>query len=103
MAFTGNEIHTITLADASNLTKTHRDNNPLEVKGFYYSKSAIEEILNQPECVGIRIYFGEEASGDKKLVIVGVEANEDDIETGHIAEYGLPCPSNCGSNNPLNS
>ena len=104
MSFTGNETHSISLQDASDLTANYRNASaPGAIKGFYFSKSAIENILDQTECVGIRIYYGQDDLGAPKLVITGVEANEDDIDTGSLAEYGISCPPSCGSSNPLNS
>ncbi len=105
MSFTGNENHAISLQAASELTKNYRDNHPNSIKGFYYSKSAIEAILNQPECVGIRIYYAEDNSTPpvQCLVISGVKSNEDDIYLGVLAEYGKPNPPNGGILNPLNS
>ena len=105
MSFTGNENHAISLQAASELTKNHRDNHPNSINGFYYSKSAIEGILNQSGCVGIRIYYGEDNSTPpvQCLVISGVKSNEDDICYGLLAEFGKPTPPDGGNGNPLNS
>jgi hypothetical protein len=103
MSFTGTENHTINLTDAANLTANYRSNHPTSVKGFYYSKAAILDILNQDDCVGIRIYLGEDEGDNLKLVICGVLANENDITLGLLAEFGTSCPPNCGSANVLNS
>jgi hypothetical protein len=103
MSFTGTENHTISLQDASALTANHRANHPGAIKGFYYSKQAILAILNQTDCVGIRVYYGEDDNDIPKLVIAGVEANEDDLDTGLLAEFGHPCPPHQGSTNALNS
>ena len=103
MSFTGTEIHTISLLDAADLTAHYRTNHPGAIKAFYYSKAAISAILAQEDCVGIRIYYGEDDEDNPKLVICGVLANEDDIDDGLLAEFGLPCPTQCGSSNALNS
>ncbi len=103
MSFTGNEVHSISLPDAADLTANYRSNHPSAIKGFYYGKTAILAILAQTDCVGIRIYFGEDDLGAPKLVISGVKANEDDLDQGLLAEYGIACPTNCGTSNDLNS
>jgi len=103
MPFTGNENHSISLLEAAQLTAKYRASHPTAIKGFYFSKTAIKNILSQPECLGIRIYFGEDDTNNPKLLIAGVEANEDDISAGLIAEFGLACPLNCGIPNALNS
>ncbi len=102
MSYTGYEDHSITLQDAADLTSNYRTSHPGAIKGFYYSKQAITAILNQTDCVGIRIYYGEDDLGVSKLVIAGVKADEDDMETGLLAEFGNPCPPH-GSANSLNS
>ena len=105
MSFTGNENHSISLQNASDLTANFRANHPSAIKGFYFGKATLLSILNQSDCVGIRIYYGEDSSTVPVpcLVITGVKANEDDMETGVLAEYGTPCPPHCGTSNALNS
>lgn len=103
MAFTGNEDHSISLTEAAQFTENYRNNNPNEILALYYSKDAIMDILNQPNCVGIRTYYAEKNNGDKTLVIVGVEANENDMVNGVLAEFGTPCPNRCSAPNDLNS
>jgi hypothetical protein len=53
--------------------------------------------------VGIRIYYGENANGEDKLVLCGVTSDENDMYTGELAQHSITCPFICGNNNPLNS
>ena len=103
MSFTGSEDHSISLAEAARMTKEFRDNNPGKVLGAFYGKDAINAILNQPGCVGIRYYNAISSENKNVIVLVGVDANENDLYNGVLAEYGLKCPSYCSINNPLNS
>ncbi len=104
MSFTGKEDHSIPLATAAQWTKNYRDANPSNaVKGHFYGKDAIQAILTQSDCVGIRIYYAIDDNGAKQLVIVGTDANENDLYNGLLAERGLPCPPYSGAANPLNS
>ena len=106
MAFTGNEDHTITLAAAAAWTKNFRDTlvaGQDATIGHYFSKSYIEEILAQDDCVGIRIYHALDGDGNRQLVIAGVKSNEDDLGQGIIAEHGLKSPPRGGASNSLNS
>lgn len=105
MSFTGNEDHTISLVDAGAMTQAYRDStgDPEARKGVYFGKDAIEAILSQTGCVGIRFYFAHDDEGKLSLVLVGADANENDLHTGTLAEFGLPCPKRCASANPLNS
>lgn len=103
--FTGQEDHEISFEDAAVLTKRFRDNNSGEYKGGYFSKKAIQKLLNQDNCVGIKIYFAENNSNDLGMVVVGVTSEENDQIGGQNAcmDRCLPCPDRCGSDNILNS
>lgn len=104
MAFTGKENHSISLDDAAHLTKNYRDNNPPGITlGHYFGRDAIDAILAQDECVGIRIYYGLTDEGTKQLVITGVDADKNDLYDGVLAERSILCPPDCGTLNPLNS
>ncbi len=104
MPFTGTEDHSITLAEAAALTANFRNANPPgTIIGHFFGADAINAILAQPGCVGIRIYNGQDAAGVKKLVLVGADAAENDMFTGELAQHSRPCPSICSLPNPLNS
>lgn len=104
MSFTGNEDHSITLSEAAHLTKNYRDSvSTGSTIAHYFGKDAINAILAQEECVGIRIYYGLKDNGEKQLVICGVKANKDDLYQGELAERSVPCPADCSTSNPLNS
>ncbi len=102
MSFTGREDHHVTLAEATAWTANYRNNNPGEVKGYFYGKDAITAILAQTNCVGIRIYNAINDRDEKVLVLVGVKADESDMYTGVMAERGISCPPMCPPSSPLN-
>jgi len=104
MSFTGNEDHSISLSDAAAMTKSYRNSaGSGAIIGAYYGKAAINTILAQTGCVGIRIYYAIDSSGTKQMVIVGVDSSENDLCNGSLADRGLTCPSRCSSSNPLNT
>jgi hypothetical protein len=103
MAFTGNEDHDFPLSTASEWTANYRNANPGQTKGHYFGKEAIQDILGQTNCVGIRIYYALDSDGKKQLIITGVTADENDLYNGLLAERSIQCPPNCGIANPLNS
>ncbi len=103
MSFTGREDHSITLTTAAEWTRNYRTANPSATKGHFYGKNAIEAILAQEGCVGIRIYYAIDNTGAKQLVLVGATTAENDLYYGVLAERGAPCPTRCGANNPLNT
>jgi hypothetical protein len=102
MAFDGNEGEQISLERGAAYTKKHRDHNPGATKGIFYGRNHIEAILAQPDCMGLRMYFGEEADGSRVLVLAGADSAENDL-TDIIVEVGARCPPGCSASNPLNS
>ena len=103
MAFDGPEGKQITLAEGATMTSNHRSANPDAHLGHFMGKEILNQILDQTGCMGIRVYHGLNSSGDRELVFVGVDANENDMISGIIADRGKPCPTFCSSQNALNS
>ena len=101
MAFDGTEGTMITLNEGAALTRNYRNNNPRKSLGVFFGREKLLDLLNQPECMGIRIYFGEE-NRDLQLVLVGADANQDDI-LDLILDLGLDTPPYSGASNALNS
>ncbi|MES2628999.1 MAG: hypothetical protein V4616_08520 [Bacteroidota bacterium] len=106
--FTGSEGQIIPLSAAAALTSRFRTIlMPLlgGIKGEFFGQDTINQVLAQPEAVGIRVYLG--LSNDliplPKLVLVGVTAAGVDLINGVILEHGVACPPVCSIANPLNS
>lgn len=102
MAFDGKEGGAISLELGATMTESYRNANPDELKGHFFGKEILQQILEQDGCMGIRMYYGIDSDGEKALIIVGADANEDDM-TQLVADISTPCPSRCGSRNALNS
>jgi hypothetical protein len=102
MAFNPNENHSITLAAASVLTKAYRDANINSKIGGFFGKDAIQAIIDQNDCVGLKFYFALE-NGNLTLVLCGAKADESDLFQGILAEDCKEDPPHHSTNNPLNS
>jgi hypothetical protein len=103
MAFNGKEGTVVSLNDAAGWTAAYRATiTPGDRIAHFFGKDKINDILNQTGCMGIRIYHGLDANGEKVLVLVGADANEDDMEHGVIVEKSTPCPPRCSKKNALN-
>ena len=102
--FTGSENHDIPLSEAAEMTARYRATMAAgSRKGGFFGAQKLREILDQRDCVGIRYYYGLDENNQQVLVLTGVKADENDIVDGIIAEAAIPCPSQCGNNNILNS
>lgn len=102
--FTGFEDHTITLTEASELTRNYRKQaGQGAVKGKYFSRAAIEQLLEQEDVVGMRYYYGLDNDGRQQMVIVAVDDKGKDLHQGFLFANPLPIPRFNSEPNPLNS
>jgi len=103
MSFNGNEGEGIPLELAKDWTKKWRESkNPEDANAFFFGREKLQEILNQNDCKGIRVYFGINDDNQKALILVGAEADENDQTTGLILDKGAICPPNCPNGGGLN-
>jgi hypothetical protein len=104
--FTGSEVHLMDINAAAALTAAYRDGDPLQILGGFFGADAINFILEQPGCVGIRYYYGKQVDGSPTIVMVGADAAGNDILAGInpiVIDMSLPCPRFCSTPNALNS
>lgn len=103
MAFDGTEGGEITLSAAAAMTKEYRMRGGSSTHGHFFGRDAILALLEQPGCVGIRIYYGmKPETGSRELILVGADGDENDM-LDLVMDMSAPCPSNCSTSNALNS
>lgn len=104
MSFTGDEGHSIPLSTATEWTATYREANPDAIQSRFFGYKILEQILAQPGCKGIRLYYGTDGS-TPQLIAVGADGEENDqIDTNcMIADESMAGPPHCGKANVLNS
>lgn len=102
MAFNGTEGGIIPLQDATAMTAKYRRDHAGETLAHFFGRDILLEILNQENCVGIRMYYGQKEDGTKELVIVGADSEENDL-LDLVADFSAPCPGACSNSNVLNS
>ena len=101
---TGTEDHQVDLVTAVRLINNHKSNLkavPASIKGGLFARSAFDKILAQPGVAGIRYYYAQKDDGIPTLVLVGVDAKGQDMQTGIIMERSLECPPFCPSPSEL--
>ncbi len=96
--------HNIPLKRAAADTKRFRGGGPGRngVAGAFLADS-VRKLLDQPGCVGIRLYLGESEARDSEVIAVGVDAQGNDMVEGTLLNASFPCPPFCSDDNPLNS
>ncbi len=101
--FTADKDHAISLDAAVLYTTSFQQVDASGVlKAEAFGKDAIVKLLEQPGCVGMRIYYGTGEAGRRVLVLVGVDVDGKDMYLGVLDEKGFPCPPICDESSPLN-
>jgi hypothetical protein len=94
--------HRITVADAAQLTRRHRDAaGPKGERGGMFPRAPVEELLMQPGCAALRFYYGRREDGTSALVLVAVDEGGNDMTDGDVLDLHFPCPPVCGTPNKL--
>lgn len=94
--YTGHEDHYITLQEGMELTKNYRMSEPPNATlAYYFGKEALQKTLDQPGCVGLRMYNGKHTDGTPTLVIIGVDGSGNDLTKGIVLQRVILCPPDC--------
>lgn len=101
----------ISLEEAKKLTENYR-NFPVGqlgqllsgTKAELFDAGSIKQLTDQAGCVSVRIYYGVKLDPTPQfcLVIVGVNAQGQDLTAGIILDEGGLCPPNCDGGSQLN-
>lgn len=95
--------HGISLQEASELTARYQENLPPgQPKGGFFGKQAVQRLLDHPECVGLRFFFGAHKDGKRAVVGMCVDKFGAEMFHGLTIELSTGCPPYCGSINLLN-
>lgn len=97
--------HTISLEDAARATAARRAKDkgkPDAEKVFAFNKEALERLLHQGGCAGMRAYPGTHEDGENTWVLVGVDEKGNDMENGVLLQDPLYCPIYCPDGDQLN-
>lgn len=92
----------ISLDQAIEFTHSYQEQNPNAIKAFFVGSDKVNSILEQENCMGIRMYNGYDVeTQSNNLVLVGVDENGEDMTNGVIVEHLNPCPPDCPKNSSL--
>ncbi len=95
--------HEISLQEASELTARYQENLPTgQPKGGFFGKQAVQRLLDHPECVGLRFFFGAHKDGKRAVVGLCVDKFGAEMFYGPAVDLSIVCPPICSSVNLLN-
>ncbi|HEY8935807.1 MAG TPA: hypothetical protein VIM65_11325 [Cyclobacteriaceae bacterium] len=92
--------------DAKRWIDKYKTKHTNEVHAYFFGSEIIRKILDHPEAVGMRIYFGYGDEDKKQVVLIGSREDgsniwPDGVEKGSggsggtVADSGAPCPPYC--------
>ena len=95
--YTGNEEHQITTEAALNYVANYHSMEGEQLTAGFMGRNIFEQILAQEEAVGIRIYNGRRDDASPTFVIIGVDAEGNDLIGGVIGQKPIACPPICAN------
>ncbi|GAB3839324.1 hypothetical protein [Hymenobacter jeollabukensis] len=100
MVFDGNEGSLILMDEGAQMTANFRAAQPNSNLCIFFGKTMLNELLNQPDAMGLRFYFALNGENQMTLVTVAANSNGNDIQD-KVGNKGFPCPSECCAESPL--
>jgi hypothetical protein len=97
MSLNPNTGSIITKEEAKTLIDAFAKKFPGQIVSSFIGGNNVKKILEQKDCIGVRIYNGYNDAEQKiSLVLVGVNSSEEDIlENGIIYDEIITCPPYC--------
>ena len=71
--YSGKEGRFVPLSLSKKWVANFRKSNPEHTHAFYFGCELFENLLKEPGCVGIRIYYAQDDDGSPKMVLIGVD------------------------------
>ena len=100
VTFTGKEDHSISLEDASQMTRNYQlQTAPDQIIGGFFGKDAVLAIISQEKAVGLRYYYGLDDEGTPHIILIGVNVDGNDMTDGLLAERSTKFPPHCPESN----
>ncbi len=92
----------LTQEEAAAMTLEYRTKYPNKVRAHYLGKEKLQQVMDQTDVTGLRIYYGIDSEGKQQALVVGTKSNGNDV-LGLILDRGLSCPTACSTPNVLNT
>lgn len=104
--FNGSEGDIIPIEQAVQWTSNYckqaeTDEGKLLTQAHFYGREILQKLLDQEGCMGIRMYYGIDEEGQKQLILVGADADGNDLEE-MVVDHSSICPPDCATTGRLN-
>jgi len=105
MAFDGSEGTSIDPNVAGEWTRNFRDGSTSGNNAHFFGREILEQLLSEEGAMGIRFYYGFDDNGDRQLLAVAADAEQNDLLENEniVADDSSCCPPFSSIANLLNS
>lgn len=97
--------NTIPLLTAKNWAAKWQSNPTNKIKAFLIPKDDLKQLFEYEGVCDVRTYFGINENEAQKLMLVGVDASENDLtdysKNQFVYDFALACPDKCDLRSPL--
>jgi len=101
--------NTITLEKAQNWSARWKEEQSkgteAPVTAFLIPGIDVTQVMNEDKVIDVRAYLGIDETNTERLMIVGVDADGndmiDDSKGFYIYDFTIPCPPNCNKKGPF--
>ena len=92
--YSGSEGRFVSPSNSRKWVANFQRNNPGHTHAFYFGSELFENLLKEPGCVGIRVYYAQDDAGNPKMVLMGVDSDGNNIIKRQIKNPPHLCMSN---------
>ncbi|MBX0333341.1 hypothetical protein K3G39_08820 [Pontibacter sp. HSC-14F20] len=101
MKITGKEGGPIDLDQAKKWTANYRASGTGKTYAHLFGAETVKSLLEQEGCAAMRIYYALDDNGTQQLLLVGTDAEGNDMTKGLILDFASACPPDCSVNSEL--
>ena len=73
--------HMISIAEGARMIAAYRSRFPGAIRGWLFDRRAIDALLAQPNCAGLRVYRAIKDDGTENVILVGTDELGSDLGT----------------------
>lgn len=103
MALTGKEGGPIERADARRWTANYRASGTGKTNSHLFGAETVKQLLEQPGCVGLRLYYALNDEGQQQMLLVATDAEGSDLPESDVLDKSMICPPDCMAGGDLDS
>lgn len=103
MKITGKEGGPIDRAKAKRWTANYRERGRGKTNSHLFGAETVKSLLDQKDCVGLRIYYALNDEGEQQLLLVATDSEGNDLKESEVLDFSSACPPDCTGGGDLDA